>query len=570
MLVLPLGVNAQSTERIVNYHSNIEVKQDASMVVTETIKVISAGEQIKRGIYRDFPIAYTDQTGRRYSVGFEVLGIYKDGEVEGYHTERAGNGVRVYVGKQDVFIAPGEYEYKIVYKTTRQLGFFEDHDELYWNVTGNGWVFPIESAGATVKLPGNILSENITVALYTGAQGSTDKEGTYNITNGTVEFASSKPLGVYEGLTIVVGFPKGMVAAPTVAENFAEALRSNLDYIVGILGFLLVLVFYFYMWYKKGRDPKKGTVIPLYEPPLKFSPAMVGYVRKMGSDNKNFAAAIIALGVKGALTITESKEGWLKSTVYTLNKKEGELKQPLADEEKILLGELFIDSGTLKLDKTNSAEIIEARSSFADSLKEQAGKTYFAKNILVIVFGVIISFAVLFATGISSGLVRFGPASLLSIIFWPVLILSLVAVNIIFGLLIRAYTVVGRKLADEIEGFKLFLMVTEKDRLQFHNPPEKTPELFEKMLPYALALGVEHEWAKQFAGVFEGLKKQGVSYAPLWYFGSLAHFNAETFTSNVSSAFAGAVTSASTPSGSSSGFSGSSGGGGGGGGGGGW
>src|SRR4029077_13113687 len=98
------------------------------------------------------------------------------------------------------------------------------------------------------------------------------------------------------------------------------------------------------------------------------------------------------------------------------------------------------------------------------------------------------------------------------------------AANIIFGRLVRAYTVEGRKLADEIEGFKLFLTVTEKDRLAFHNPPEKTPELFERMLPFALALGVEHQWAQQFADVFAKLENQGINYAPIWYYGSIGHF----------------------------------------------
>jgi uncharacterized membrane protein len=117
----------------------------------------------------------------------------------------------------------------------------------------------------------------------------------------------------------------------------------------------------------------------------------------------------------------------------------------------------------------------------------------------------------------------------------------------------------------------LFLRVTEKDRLAFHNPPERTPELFEKMLPYALALDVEHEWSGQFADVFARLKEQGVNYAPLWYYGSITNFSPDDLATSVGKNFTGVVSSSSTPPGSSSGFSGgSSGGGGGGGGGGGW
>jgi uncharacterized membrane protein len=142
--------------------------------------------------------------------------------------------------------------------------------------------------------------------------------------------------------------------------------------------------------------------------------------------------------------------------------------------------------------------------------------------------------------------------------------------HIVFGWLLKAYTLEGRKLADEIEGFKLFLSVTEKDRLNFHNPPEKTPQLFEKMLPFALALGVEHKWAEQFAEVFARLKEQGVAYSPVWFHGTFGSFNPTSFSSSVGNNFTGAVAAAATPPGSSSGFSGGSGGGGGGGGGGGW
>jgi uncharacterized membrane protein len=157
------------------------------------------------------------------------------------------------------------------------------------------------------------------------------------------------------------------------------------------------------------------------------------------------------------------------------------------------------------------------------------------------------------------------------VIFWIAVALMLLAVNITFGVLMKAYTPDGRKLADEIEGFKLFLSVTEKDRLAFHNPPDKTPELFEKMLPFALALGVEHKWAEQFAEVFERFKQQGKEYAPIWYHGSLAHFTPTAFASDIGNTFSGVVASSSTPPGSGSGFGGGGvGGGGGGGGGGGW
>jgi uncharacterized membrane protein YgcG len=146
--------------------------------------------------------------------------------------------------------------------------------------------------------------------------------------------------------------------------------------------------------------------------------------------------------------------------------------------------------------------------------------------------------------------------------------------NAVFGMLMKAPTMAGRKLLDEIEGFRMFLRATEQERLEFLHPPEKTPELFEKYLPYAVALDVENRWADQFSDVFARIQQaEGRDYNPSFYRGSYTHFNAASFTNDIGNKMASSLSSASTsPSSSSSGSGGggSSGGGGGGGGGGGW
>ncbi|MEO8065572.1 MAG: DUF2207 domain-containing protein [Candidatus Doudnabacteria bacterium] len=570
ILALPLLALAQTQERIVSFDSAIKISQDASMEVTETIHVISSGDQIQHGIYRDFPIAYSDRLGHRYMVGFHLLGVSKNGSPEPYHTQRAGNGIRIYIGSQDVSIPPGEYDYTISYKTDRQLGFFGDHDELYWNVTGNGWVFPIDKVTAKVTLPKPVPKEQITAALYTGAQGSTAQEGTAQITDGGAEFSSTASLGSYEGLTIVVGWPKGIVTPPSKAENFRNAISSNLDYIIGILGFIIILGYFLFVWNKFGRDPKKNTIIAQYEPPQGFSPAFLRYIQRMGTDSRNFASAIIDLGVKGRLKITEEK-GFLGKTSYTLTKT-AEKQANLPQEEKLLEDGFFALVNIFQLETENATVISKVRQDFANHLTLQAGKKYFSKNVLALALGIFLSIVTVVGVISASVITRYSVGSALQMLFLPVLVLAFLSLNIIFARLLRAYTEEGRRLTDEIEGFKLFLSVTEKDRLAFHNPPDKTPELFERMLPYALALGVEHEWAQQFADVFAKLEKQGVVYSPVWYYGSFAHFAPDDFASSLGHSFTGVVASSSTPPGSSSGFSGGgfSGGGGGGGGGGGW
>lgn len=570
VLGLPVFALAQTSEKITSFHSDIEVFKDASIQVTETIKVISTGDQIRRGIYRDFPLAYKDSLGQRYLVEFELLAVTKDGIPETYRTERAGNGIRIYVGKEDVFLVPGKYTYALTYKVSKVLGFFQDHDELYWNVTGNGWVFEIENASATVKLPSGILKDKVITTLYTGAQGSTVQGGFSQVNNnGAVEFKTTKSLFAYEGLTVVVGWPKGFVTEPTQAENFWHSVKANLDYVIGILGFLLVLFYYFYTWNKVGRDPQKGTVIPQYDPPKGFSPALLRFVKHMGMDDRTFAAAIINLGVKGKLSVHEEK-GFFGTKKYSLTKKTGNDIGLITAEEQVLLDGFFKDGDTYKLEKSNAVKTVAIRKDFLTSLTTQTGKQYFAKNLGALALGTFFSTLAIAGAVISSVFVSYGFGAAVQTVLIVILIAALVLINIIFGWLLRAYTLEGRKLVDEIEGFKLFLSVTEKDRLAFHNPPEQTPELFEKFLPFALALGVEHKWAEQFSSVFAKLKTQGVNYAPLWFYGSMTHFNASTFASDIGNSFTGVVSSASTPPGSSSGFSGGSGGGGGGGGGGGW
>src|SRR3989442_6316601 len=224
-------------ERILSYHSDIAVRPDASMRVTETIAVHGAGEEIRHGIYRDLPTEYRDNLGNRVKVAFEMLAVTRDGRSEPYHTEAMSNGVRIYVGARNVTIAPGDHTYTLTYGTRRQLGFFDDHDELYWNVTGNGWTFPIRQASAMVTLPPGVPREQIRVTAYTGAQGSRAAAFRSETEPGPrISFDTTAALGPREGLTIVLGWPKGYVAEPTGQEKVRDFLSDNRSTLVGLIG----------------------------------------------------------------------------------------------------------------------------------------------------------------------------------------------------------------------------------------------------------------------------------------------------------------------------------------------
>jgi hypothetical protein len=174
LLLCSLAV--QADERILSYDSEIQVHAGGSQFVTETIRVRAEGQRIKRGIYRDFPTEYRTRTGSRLRVEFRVASVERDGQPEPFHTRQLSNGVRVYIGRSDLFLKPGEYTYRLSYTTDRQLGFFDKHDELYWNVTGNGWDFHIDQVSARVQLPAGIPPQGITAEAYTGPQGAQNRD----------------------------------------------------------------------------------------------------------------------------------------------------------------------------------------------------------------------------------------------------------------------------------------------------------------------------------------------------------------------------------------------------------
>ena len=567
--------DAMGQERIISFHSDITVHADASMTVTETIKVFATNTEIRRGIYRDFPTRYKDRYGNNVVVGFTVEAVTRNGAVEPYHTENQSNGVRVYIGSADVYIPFGEHTYTLRYATNRQLGFFDDHDELYWNVTGNGWIFPIEQASATVTLPADIPRDAMKVEGYTGPQGS--KGQAYQATlaaDGTARFVTTQPLAAYEGLTIVVSFPTGYITRPTKSQQLGYLLRDNRGMVIAVIGLLLIAGYFLASWRKVGRDPEKGVIIPLYSPPDGYSPAALRYIMKMGYDHKAFAATIIHAAVQGELTIVETKKNLLSSGgKYSISRKDGATgdiaNAELASEEEILLNRLFSRLGnTVTFSNSYYQDIQNAISAFQTSLKGRYGKKFFNLNHSSCLLGTLFSLAVIV---ISIWQSQQTPGAIGALLIIPIVLL--IAMNILFYHLMKAPTQAGRKLMDDIEGFRLYLEVAEKDEMNLRNPPEKTPQLFEAFLPYALALDVEQAWSKKFAAVLARVSEEGRPYEPRWYHGnSWRTLGAAGFAGALSNSFSSAISSSSTAPGSSSGSGGggSSGGGGGGGGGGGW
>jgi len=570
LFALPVTALDSNSEKIISFHSYIKIHRDSSMTVAETIKVNVSGDSIKHGIYRDFPTRYKDRLGNNYAVDFKIIEVLKDGIPESYHFKDLSNGRRIYIGSKDVFVSVGGHTYTLVYETSRQLGFFKDFDELYWNVTGNGWNFVIDTAFATVELPEGAQDKIISYDGYTGYSGAKGKDFTVSYdTFGNITFTATRALKPQEGLTIVVSWPKGYVQEPDIQMKLGYFMRDNRNVLVGLLGLLFLLAYYLIVWNLFGRDPAKGTIIPLYNPPQDFSPALVRYIAKMGYDNKVFTSAILNMAVKGYLKIEETTGnlvGFLAGKTYVISKT-GKDESLLAAEEKTAARSLLGLDNDIELKKENYVIISAAINNLHRVLAKKAERVYFFTNSVFFGFGFFIT--VCFITLVFISLVQSGGLVLLGLGANILMIL----LNVLFYHLLKAPTLQGRGIMDQIEGFRMFLTVTEKERLNLLNPPEKTPELFERYLPYALALDVEQKWAEQFTEVFERIRQQGTDYHPAWYTGySWSNLDSRGFAHSLGSAFSGAIASSAVPPGSSSGGGGggSSGGGGGGGGGGGW
>ena len=224
---------ALAQERIVDFASDVSIDANGSLLVVETIVVQVEGQQIKRGIFRDFPTRYDNHRGITVVVPFEVLNVQRDGTAEQYKVEPMTNGMRVRIGNAQQMLPRGQHMYRISYRTGRQLGFFDQHDELYWNVTGNGWAFVIDRASARVRLPQPVPAEKLSAEAYTGPQGARDRNAKVSVAEGEFNFETTRRLAPNEGLTIVAMFPKGIVTAPSGLTKLRWTINDNIGELVG-------------------------------------------------------------------------------------------------------------------------------------------------------------------------------------------------------------------------------------------------------------------------------------------------------------------------------------------------
>jgi uncharacterized membrane protein YgcG len=615
LLLLLCARPAYADERILHYLSDVQVRKDSALDVTETIEVNVEHDRINHGIYRDIPTRYRGPHGTQFHVGLTFEGATLDGSPVNASVAPAGNGVRIKLGDADTIVPVGEHEYIIRYRATRLIGRFNNFDELYWNATGTKWIFPIDEATARVRLPEPVSFGQRSV--YTGSEGSTARSAeVVEEKPGEITFRTTSPLGPYEGLTVAAAFPRGVVAEESRSAGFIADYGPPL---IGLLSLIGLCAFYYMAWQRAGRNPRAGTVVPIFTPPDDLSPASMRYVTKMGADNRAFAAALVDMGVRGHIKMSEEDPGWFSSKKIRLERLASE--NPLPQDEQSALSVICEPGDSILMEQKNYKTFMNAKNSLNAVLKNKFEGKLFKRNLGWAAAGLLLFAALFWLTCAAVAAATYGAvmwqigvvvgslliAALLWLAFhesaagkcllslvgmaalgiafavgmpvlsaalnsgwWLPLVLPLLAAPLVLSAFwwIAAPTKEGRAVLDHIAGFKQYLTITEGERLDRMTPPKDTPELFEKYLPFAIALAVENHWAKRFEGVLAAASAQG-QQAFAWYSGSSSPWSNPTgFVDSVGSSLSSAVGSASSAPGSSGG--GSSGGGGGGGGGGGW
>jgi len=677
--------NPGGEERIIKFESSIFIRKDSSLLVTEDITVNATGNKIKRGIFRDFPTIYGNWF-KATTKGFRIISVFKNNIPEPYRLEKQINGVRVYIGDNNIYIPSDIYQYKIIYETTNQLGFFKDYDELYWNVTGNGWEFPIEEAQVTVTLPENISPDSLVTVGYIGPQGSKEQSNDFfqtTLNNSTIiNGKMSRPLGVKEGYTVAIHWPRGIVNEPTLTDRLISFF--DIQTAAGVLLSITILIVYLTIWYKVGRDNKfVGPTVVQLTPPKDITPAEMRTIHNMGNyDDACLTTAMVSLAAQGFLKIKKI------NNMYSLIRTD---KNPdtLINEEKMIYTGIFpqisnvpggqflvvpqlkqaVERDNVILSDTSSkSPIVQNLSGFINAQVGNIANMFSApidepnafvirpsnwqilatvkndveeyfnkikKNLVISnhsylfiavfifilflaaqVYNAVVSqnitniFFMFFAgfwnavvsvfvgacfqlwsavivkkqyinvfmaiflsvflipfvgVGIFTGSMAFGLIGIVG------LVLSLIMIKVFYAVLPRR-TIEARKIQNVIDGFVIFLKSQNRHITGVKMDLPAKFSMYERYLPYAIALGVEPEWNAQFKDTFTQMLSAGMPVVPAWYvgsdLGSKHDFSVNGFSDSLTSSISSSSGNPSLSSGSSGG--GSSGGGGGGGGGGGW
>jgi uncharacterized membrane protein YgcG len=501
--------------RIESFHSDVMVMPDGSVNVTEIIQAHFLGGPW-HGLYRSIPVEYVTPQGFNYSLFLDVKRISDaHGQPLKFDSsrERHYRKLKIYIADADDSVQTISIEYTV----SDALRFFDDHDEFYWNVTGDEWTAPIRSASARIIVPAG--TTNIRANVFTGAYRSRAQDADVEIAGNGVEVRSRASLGIREGLTVAVAFDKGFVHEPTAADKVSLFLRSNWPLLVPIFAFFVM----FYLWWTKGRDPRLRPIAAQYEPPDQLTPGEAGTLVDNSADMRDITASIVDLAVRGYIAIEEHQKDTMLGLMHHkdynfLVRKDRSEWAKLKPHEQTLLAGLFTTGSVGESVAMSSLEnhfytsLPGIRNNIFDSLVTHGYYKQRPDAVRATYLGV---------GGVLGLLMVFGGLKLAASMGMapPAFIIAGILTGGIiagFGWFMPAHTEQGARALEGVLGFEDFLVHVESDRF---NKMIKTPEMFEKFLPFAMALGVEKNWSKAFQGILKEPPTwyRGSSYGPNFY-----------------------------------------------------
>jgi uncharacterized membrane protein YgcG len=501
--------------RIENFQAEVIVSKDGSIDVTENIQAHFLGGPW-HGLYRTIPVEYVTPQGLNYSLFLDIKQITDgSGRRLRFETsrERHYRKLKIYIPNADNSVQT----IAIHYTVSDALRFFEDHDELYWNVTGDEWDVPIQAASARVILPEG--TSNIRANAFTGAYRSRAQDADIDIAGNGVEVRTRAPLRLHEGITIAVAFDKGFVHEPTAADKLSLFFRSNWPLSLPILAFVVM----FYLWWTRGRDPRLRPIAAQYEPPDQLTPGEAGTLVDNSADIRDITASLVDLAVRGYILIEEHQRDRMLGLIhdkdynFIVNKDRAEWSK-LKPHEQALLEGLFTTGSvgeTVAMSSLENQFYTSLPGIKNDIFASLVMHGYYKRrpdSVRSAYLGIGVVLGILIVVGGGKIATDLGMAPL------PFYVAGVLTGAIIcaFGWFMPAHTEQGARALEGVLGFEDFLVHVESDRF---NRTIKTPEMFEKFLPFAMALGVEKNWSKAFQGILKEPPQwyRGSSYGPNFY-----------------------------------------------------
>jgi uncharacterized membrane protein YgcG len=559
-----------SNQQISMFRSDVIVNTDNSIDVTETI-VYNTGPTPRHGLFRTLRILSSSE----FAMPVDVVSVVDaNGVSYPVNESRSGEEILLKIGDPNTTFT-GEKTYIIKYHADHAVDQRDDVDELYWNVTGNEWSFPIQQVEATISMPKGTLYKQS--ACYVGVKGSNDTcSALEQRTESVTYFSDDQPLWMGSGLTVAVGVTKGAFAPYPKDEMFFMAIKKYGPAALLVSFPIFLFVYLFMKWRRVGRDPKgSGVIVPEYDAPPGMSPMEACLILFQELKRSAVTAEIIHLAVHGYIRIEQVTT---KVLLFTTKDYRLHLLKSYDDvhneSSKKLLSSLFANGSSSMMisSLTNSFHV---RLKEIDSLvRESVLSQEYYKNLDTkkgtIDKGSLIKAVFFMFVFFSIPVIAIVDPSILTLVSLCISVIVSIVIYVIMSRIMPSKTVKGVETMDKLLGLREYLQIAEKDRLTFHNAPEKRPEVFDRLLPFAILFGVEQAWAKEFQDIY--------TTPPDWYSGAGSRdgFNASMFVGSLDGFSRSASQVMSPPSSSGgSGRSGSSGGGfsgggGGGGGGGSW